>query len=138
MKTVRQEIIEEVSGNFEKAGFTVFIGEKDIKISDLPFVIITPGQDSVRSAMYNRDSLSMTLILTGLREWGADASWIVSEIILAEIRAVMGEEITAESVSYISGGTEDYPEYREGEYAVQVTAEFTIDYITQKNNPYER
>ena len=156
--SIRQTLLEELenvlSGIRKNNGFHSDIGtalvlaEGKRDLEELPALWLTPGMEECETTRYGEDSLTLPLtIRAGLRYTLHDAPDLqeramarAAENVLADIRQALGqfeeENETADSVRYVSGGVEDWPDWSQGEVSLFVSVQAEIQYSTARNNPY--
>ncbi len=166
MKTIRQLIIEEIAtraheiqtgspptGYQTDIGGNVFIGEKMIDETAVPYCVVMPGLDeSTLEYGLQKNTLEINVIgVVGVNVRAGETGFANSEKILGDMvkcftdrtwdrrREVAGSPVTylppyAATLALVAAGTPDYPEA--GESTVGAIVSVKATYLTQLGNPY--
>lgn len=152
--TIRELIIQEIAANLgtltggsydPPIGGTVIRADRFGLDSNIPGIALAAGVEEV-TRIYRKAEMKMPVILTasapyilsGDRVLQADIISTQAETMLGYLRAAMGLPVAnAEAVQYSQGGLEEYPDPRNGDTTVMVTAAFFITYKTGIGDPYQ-
>ena len=152
--TIRELIIQEIEANLgtltggsydPQIGGAVIRADRFGLDNNVPGIAMAAGVEEV-TRIYRKAEMKMPMILTasapypisGDRAAQAEIISKQAEVMLGYLRSAMGLPVAhADAVQYSQGGIEDYPDPRNGDTTVMVSAEFNILYKTGIGDPYQ-
>ena len=153
--TIREQIIASICAELvdirTASGYNVDLGstvKRAQKLNDkdkLPAVAVFPLTED-NEPIQGKNLLTMNVRIEGLSKFGSKNPSVVAEAMLGDIIKRMtnptlnaADDIAggfAESVRYLEGGVDDYPD--DGQYSVGVFGIFAVNYKTKIGDPYNQ
>jgi hypothetical protein len=151
--TIREQIIAAVITSLGDvtiaSGYNTDCGQNVLRArykpgkDEVPCFVVWPQVEEAEK-LPGKSKQSMSLKIEGLMLFGDQNPSVISELILGDIRKRMEAQSTAqmpaagliESILYVQGGTDEYPE--EGEEFTGSAATYRIVYKTRAGDPYSQ